>query len=184
MNTNIDTMTKTDLIAALREGGEERSARSLRDVRVADLRAMLALQEQARVCGDCRGSTEVVPFEGEDPVACPTCEGSGQAVTHEWQERALTAERELAEARGRLAAVEALVDEWEMDAHSDLTQRACAALLRATLSDTSALDRVRAEAKAEALREAADEMVGRRGTNPHARFLRDRAAALTSDADA
>lgn len=32
-----------------------------------------------------------------------------------------------------------------------------------------------ASAKAEALREAADEMVGTHGTSPHARFLRDRA---------
>lgn len=26
-------------------------------------------------CATCSGSGTVIPFEGEDPVACPTCEG-------------------------------------------------------------------------------------------------------------
>jgi hypothetical protein len=44
--TPVETMSKSEVIAALVAGGETRSARALRDLRVSDLRALLVVQQQ------------------------------------------------------------------------------------------------------------------------------------------
>jgi hypothetical protein len=118
-------------------------------------------------------------------------EGRDEAETRDLSfdgltDRAEAAERRLAEQQ---AAVLAKAAEWERTAgrlNASLTAGVrdnCARDLRAALNDTTALNAALVRARREALREAADEIVGRDGSNPVARYLRDRADALgTSEA--
>lgn len=64
---------------------------------------------------------------------------------------------------------------WKDSGDEDSSNAAYAGHLVQTLLDSPAMRDLLAEERAKALREAADEMVGRHGTNPAARFLRARA---------